>query len=140
MSQTILDSTKLDRILHIKIRHNTFSSTRPSNDSPLLLPSFFFLFSSSFFFLIPLPLPLPHRDPVRLPTSNIVVDRSTIAQHLLNDETGESQLCISSTLLSTSTACTTLQLSSSCLITSPSVTHSRVCVFFLLQIRITGSR
>lgn len=28
------------------------------------------------------------RDPVRLPTSGNVVDRSTIAQHLLNDETG----------------------------------------------------
>ena len=26
---------------------------------------------------------------MRLPTSNIVVDRSTIAQHLLNDETGQ---------------------------------------------------
>ena len=29
------------------------------------------------------------RDPVRLPTSGNIVDRSTIAQHLLNDETGE---------------------------------------------------
>jgi hypothetical protein len=29
------------------------------------------------------------RDPVCLPTSNIVVDRSTIAQHLLNAEIGE---------------------------------------------------
>jgi hypothetical protein len=28
------------------------------------------------------------RDPVRLPTSGNIVDRSTIAQHLLNDETG----------------------------------------------------
>jgi ubiquitin conjugation factor E4 B len=27
------------------------------------------------------------RDPVRLPTSGSIVDRSTIAQHLLNDET-----------------------------------------------------
>ena len=28
------------------------------------------------------------RDPVRLPTSGNVVDRSTISQHLLNDEKG----------------------------------------------------
>jgi U-box domain len=53
-----------------------------------LLP--FSLFLSSF-----LPLSLlpsfslsPYRDPVRLPTSNMILDRSTIAQHLLNDETG----------------------------------------------------
>ena len=29
------------------------------------------------------------RDPVKLPTSGNVVDKSTIAQHLLNDETGQ---------------------------------------------------
>jgi ubiquitin conjugation factor E4 B len=28
------------------------------------------------------------RDPVRLPTSGNIVDRATIAQHLLNDEKG----------------------------------------------------
>ncbi len=28
------------------------------------------------------------RDPVMLPTSGNIVDRSTITQHLLNDETG----------------------------------------------------
>ncbi len=30
------------------------------------------------------------KDPVRLPTSGNIVDRSTITQHLLNDETGMS--------------------------------------------------
>ena len=29
-------------------------------------------------------------DPVKLPTSSTILDRSTIAQHLLNDETGTS--------------------------------------------------
>jgi hypothetical protein len=29
------------------------------------------------------------RDPVFLPTSSNIVDRATITQHLLNDETGE---------------------------------------------------
>eukprot|EP01035_Chromulina_nebulosa_P024786 gene24786-32279_t len=27
------------------------------------------------------------KDPVRLPTSNMIIDRSSIAQHLLNNET-----------------------------------------------------
>jgi hypothetical protein len=40
-------------------------------------------------FLDPLLMTLM-RDPVRLPTSGNIVDRSTIAQHLLNDETGRS--------------------------------------------------
>ena len=29
------------------------------------------------------------RDPVRLPTSKTIVDRATIAQHLLNTDTGK---------------------------------------------------
>ena len=33
------------------------------------------------------------REPVKLPTSGNIVDKSTIAQHLLNDETGM-YLCV----------------------------------------------
>jgi U-box domain len=52
-----------------------------------LCMSFDGLIDSHLNLILHMPL-LSTRDPVRLPTSNIVVDRSTIAQHLLNDETG----------------------------------------------------
>jgi ubiquitin conjugation factor E4 B len=44
------------------------------------------------------------RDPVRLPTSGHIVDRSTISQHLLNDEKGTLILLFSCVTLGSVTA------------------------------------
>lgn len=54
---------------------------------PSFLP-FFWSYALAIEFLDPI-LNTLMRDPVRLPTSGNIVDRSCISQHLLNDNTGE---------------------------------------------------
>jgi hypothetical protein len=50
------------------------------------------------------------RDPVYLPTSSNIVDRATIAQHLLNDETGDrTRRTLHGRLISLSSAVRSLQ-------------------------------